>query len=180
MQKFVKKEALDSDIHSYNSLIEQLKQDKDFKSFQKISEKLKQKYKISPADLLEIEEKTAKIPSSVFIKELTCLEVICKYLKENIGLKNNEISELLKRSQKVIWQAYKNAKKKHPLLLYVEEPEFFLPVSIFDNAKLSIMEAIAVYLKDTLNFTYHKIAIIIHRDDRTVWTAYQRAKKKLR
>ena len=34
------------------------------------------------------------------------------------------------------------------------------------------------YLKDKLNLTYHEIAVLLNRDDRTIWTCYNIAKKK--
>ncbi|MBI2005629.1 MAG: hypothetical protein HYS80_02600, partial [Candidatus Aenigmarchaeota archaeon] len=39
-------------------------------------------------------------------------------------------------------------------------------------------ENIAAYLKDTFGLTYHAIAVLLNRNDRTIWTVYQRAKKK--
>ena len=54
----------------------------------------------------------------------------------------------------------------------------FLPPSIFQDRSLSVLESITEYLKDSKNFSYHEIAEIMNRDDRTIWTCYNRAKKK--
>jgi hypothetical protein len=35
-------------------------------------------------------------------------------------------------------------------------------------------------LKEEKEMTYHKIAEALNRDDRTIWTVYNRAKKKRR
>jgi hypothetical protein len=43
---------------------------------------------------------------------------------------------------------------------------------------MSIFESLVGYMKDSLELSYHKIALLLNRDDRTIWTVYQRAKKK--
>ncbi len=57
--------------------------------------------------------------------------------------------------------------------------EIKIPVSILNNRTISVLEAISVYLKDNLNFNYHEIGKLTNRDERTIWTSYSRAKKKL-
>jgi hypothetical protein len=52
-----------------------------------------------------------------------------------------------------------------------------IPLSIF-STPLSPSESICKYLKECCNLTYHEIAEKINRDDRSVWTSYQRALKK--
>ncbi|MEK6879693.1 MAG: hypothetical protein AABY22_08810, partial [Nanoarchaeota archaeon] len=56
--------------------------------------------------------------------------------------------------------------------------DFFIPASIFSNLKLSVLESIVKYLKETLNLTYHNIAVLLKRDERNIWTIYNRAIKK--
>ncbi|MFH2028209.1 MAG: hypothetical protein ABIJ08_03655 [Nanoarchaeota archaeon] len=53
-----------------------------------------------------------------------------------------------------------------------------IPSTIFRDRKISVLEAVVEYLKDEKNLTYHEIAVLLNRDDRTVWTCYSRAKKK--
>ena len=53
-----------------------------------------------------------------------------------------------------------------------------IPTSIFLDRTISVLEAITKYLKEEKNLTYHQIAILLNRDDRTIWTCYNRAKKK--
>ncbi len=59
-----------------------------------------------------------------------------------------------------------------------EKSSLAIPTSIFKNRNLSVLEAIVVYLKEKKKMTYAQIARLLNRDDRTIWTAYQRAKKK--
>ena len=57
--------------------------------------------------------------------------------------------------------------------------ELSIPSTIFSN-KLGALEAITKYMKENLGMSYHKIAEILNRDDRTIWTAYNKAKEKQR
>lgn len=59
-----------------------------------------------------------------------------------------------------------------------EIAELFLPTSIFLDRSVSVLEAISEHLKDKENLSYHEIAVLLNRDDRTIWTCYHRAKKK--
>jgi len=43
---------------------------------------------------------------------------------------------------------------------------------------LSVLEALTVHLRDDKGMTYAQIGRLLNRNDRTIWTAYQRAKKK--
>ncbi len=40
------------------------------------------------------------------------------------------------------------------------------------------MESVVFYMKEELSMTYHEIAQALNRDDRTIWTVYNRAVKK--
>ena len=47
-----------------------------------------------------------------------------------------------------------------------------LPISIFADGKLSILEAVVKFLKENKSLSYSEIAKLLNRDARTVWTAY--------
>ena len=53
-----------------------------------------------------------------------------------------------------------------------------IPLSIFNNRGFSFMESIVFYMKNSLDMSYHEIAESLNRDDRTIWTIYNRAIKK--
>ena len=59
-----------------------------------------------------------------------------------------------------------------------EDRVIFIPLSIFLDRGISVLEAVSEYLKDSKGFSYHEVAVLLNRDDRTVWTCYNRAKKK--
>lgn len=56
--------------------------------------------------------------------------------------------------------------------------ELKIPSSIFLDRDVCILEAVIEYLKDKVGMTYHEIAVLLERDDRTIWTSYSRVKKK--
>jgi len=119
------------------------------------------------------------LPVSIFNnKELGSLETIVKYLKENLNLKYHEIAQVLNRNDRTIWTTYNNAVKKKKEKLPVKESKFFIPVSIFKDRKFSVLEALVSYLKDNFNLRYSEIAVLLNRDERNIWTVYNRYKKK--
>jgi len=74
-------------------------------------------------------------------------------------------------------EAFKKEAEKHNF----EEKnlsEIKIPISVLSDRSLATLEAVVVYMKDTLNLTYHQIAELLNRDDRTIWTCYNRAAKK--
>lgn len=53
-----------------------------------------------------------------------------------------------------------------------------IPSSVFCDRVLSPLEAVVEYLKDKEGFSYSEIGKILNRDERNIWTVYNRAKKK--
>ena len=54
----------------------------------------------------------------------------------------------------------------------------WIPSNVLRDNSISVLEAIVEFLKDKKSLTYHQIGELINRDERNVWTVYQRAKKK--
>ncbi len=59
-----------------------------------------------------------------------------------------------------------------------KEPSFFIPLSIFSSRPLGILEAMSKYLHENLNLSYSQIAILLQRNQRTIWSSYMHAIKK--
>ena len=59
-----------------------------------------------------------------------------------------------------------------------KESVILIPLSIFLDRSVSVLEAVSEYLKDSKKFSYHEIAVLLNRNDRTIWTCYNRAKNK--
>ena len=132
---------------------------------------------ISDEKLIKRLEDEIQIPVSIFNEKLSALESICRYLKDELGYNNGKISGLLNKRTKSIWQAYNNSRKKHPEKLIVESNKFDIPISILRERK-SVLGSVVIFLKDQFNLTYREISFLLHRDERTIWTVYQRSKKK--
>ena len=119
------------------------------------------------------------LPISIFNNsELSCLETIVKYLKEELSLRYHEIALGLNRDDRTIWTTYNNASRKRSERLIVNDSEYFIPASVFKNRRFSVLEAIVSYLKNKFGLRYSEISVLLNRDERNIWTAYNRAKKK--
>lgn len=137
----------------------------------------KENYNLTKEDLISMYEgvEEIKVPLSIFSK-LSPLEALVKYLKENLNLRFNEIASKLNRDDRSIWRTYHQAKSKN-VSFKIKQDEMLIPVSIFKNRNLSVLENLVVYLK-SLNVSVKEISFLINKNISTIWTAYNRAKKK--
>ena len=135
---------------------------------------LKEKYKLT-YDLLFQNE--LKVPIDIFLKEITTLQSVVKYLKEDLELSLHEISLLLGRNEKSIWHIYNKANKLLKKKFLIKHSEYLIPVFIFRN-NLSAQESLIVFLKEKLNLSYIHISRLIQRDQRIISTVYLRGKRK--
>jgi len=53
-----------------------------------------------------------------------------------------------------------------------------IPLRVFRDRNVAVLESITEYLKDEKEMSFHEIAVLLNRDDRTIWTCYNRVKKK--
>ncbi|MBU1623037.1 MAG: hypothetical protein KKH52_02535 [Nanoarchaeota archaeon] len=53
-----------------------------------------------------------------------------------------------------------------------------LPLSIFKDRSISVLEAIVEYLHEAKNLSFKQIALLLNRNERTIWTVYDRVRKK--
>ena len=118
-----------------------------------------------------------QIPLSVFQSSASGLESISQYLKENAGLRYCQIADLLNRNDRTIWGAHRAAKEKSNVHTNFNS-SIKIPLSIFHDRKLSVLEAISEYLKENHSLKFSVIARLLNRDQRTIWTVYKRAKNK--
>ena len=54
----------------------------------------------------------------------------------------------------------------------------WIPSNVLRDSSISVLESIVEFLKEKKGLTYHQIGELINRDERNIWTVYQRAKKK--
>ncbi|MBI4150907.1 hypothetical protein HY492_02165 [Candidatus Woesearchaeota archaeon] len=86
-------------------------------------------------------------------------EAFLKHLNNDHKLTHAEVADLL------------NEAKQHEATM--------LPINIFQTEHLSALEAIVKFLKETKGLTFHDIATILNRNDRTIWTTYAKSRKKM-
>ena len=146
-------------------------------------EEIKEKYKLSTKEILEAireEEKKERrvVPVSIFTENIGALETLVKYLKENLGFSYHEIAKLLNRNDRTIWITYRNAVEKKKEKIKIKPTKLFIPILTFADRRLSILESLVSYLRKQ-GFTYTKIAKLLNRNQRNIWTIYSRARKKL-
>jgi hypothetical protein len=137
-------------------------------------------YNVSPQEVLQAlaKRKEDNIPLSAFkTKNLSSFEVIVKYLKENQGKKYSEIARLTNRNDRTIWSTYSHAISKCPHTLDISGP-VFIPVFIFSKRDKSVLETLVIYLKETLGFSFKKIAILLSKNYQTIYTSYRRGSLK--
>ncbi|MBS3131502.1 hypothetical protein J4212_03675 [Candidatus Woesearchaeota archaeon] len=124
------------------------------------------------------QEKKEGAPLSIFDNErLSCLESVVKYMKENEGMKFSKIASALNRSGKTIWATYQKAAEKMPIPFSVSDSKMRIPFSNFSNREFTPLESLVSFLKDK-GMSNHEAAVAIRRDDRTVWTVWDRVKRK--
>lgn len=157
----------------------------DLQKFEELADKIKEKYKLSIYDLIDIilkkrvEKPLDMIPVSIFDnKKLSSLEAIVKYLRENLKFSSGEIAKLLKRNISTISSTYIKARKKMPSEFSVGKPKYFIPISAIADRNYSVLESIVRFLKKKFSLSNNEIAKLLNRDNRTIWTVYSRAMKK--
>ena len=139
------------------------------------------KYNITKEDfssLFEIEDST-DLPISIFNNtKLSGLETITKYLREDKKLKFSEIAFYLHRDSRTIWSAYHTSQKKFPASLEVKKSDIKIPLNKLSDRSFSILESLVAFLKNNYHLSLHEIAVLLKRNDRTIWTVLSRYKQK--
>tara|TARA_Y100000310_G_scaffold339948_1_gene434220 strand:- start:483 stop:983 length:501 start_codon:yes stop_codon:yes gene_type:complete len=91
---------------------------------------------------------------------------------------NNENSRLFnkhKAGKRKVKTSYNVGSDK--IVNIIREKFVFIPLSVFKNT-LAPLESVVLFLKDHLGLSFHKIGLMLNRDDRTIWVTYRNAIKK--
>jgi hypothetical protein len=131
-------------------------------------------------NLFKIQENSATnvtseitVPISV-LKNNSSMQSIVHYLKtKNYTFK--KISEILNRDQRTIWSIYHKGKPLHDSNVTTD---YLIPITIFQNRRLSVLENIVFYLKLEYTLEFTEIATLLGKNYRTIWTIYQRINAK--
>jgi len=131
---------------------------------------------LSKKKLAVVKKKRKGIPFSVFNKKLSTLESIVCFLREVERLKYKDIAILLRKNPGHIGIIYRKARKKDVSKLNTSS-NLVIPFHLFKR-NVSVFEQVIVYLKK-IGYSFKQVSEILHRDYQTIWTVYQRGKKKL-
>ena len=173
---FRKKGEEEGDINRIISKFKDLSKEDKISLISYLINELKRLHDVTEQEI--IGKKEVSVPIGIFDNDsLGSLEAVVKYLKEELKLKFFKIAKLLNRSNKTIWATYHNAVKKIPSSFGTVSREVIIPVSAFANRSFSTLESVVGFIKD-LDYTNHEVAQMLHLDDRTIWTVYDRVKKK--
>ena len=118
------------------------------------------------------------IPVSIFSNDsLSTFEALVKYLKEYMNMRYVKIASILNRSDKTIWVTYQRSSKKMPAPFASINSDIQMPLEMFSDRNFTIFESIVYYLKQS-GLSNHEIASMLKRDDRTIWSIYDKVKRK--
>lgn len=117
----------------------------------------------------------SSVPVSIF-KNNSGLEALVLYLKNNQKKSVKDIAKLLNRNVQTIYSTYNKIKNKK-IKLHLKST-INIPLTIFSDRKLSILESLVSYLKEEQNLTLIKISKLIGKSQSTIKTVYWRYKKK--
>jgi len=160
-------------------LLKSLNKEELLNILQRVNAHLKENYNLSEEEIFSLAKgrKQIFVPASIFSFDLSPAESIVKFLKENIDLRYSEIAELIERDERGVWGSYRRAVRKHPGRLTTRQPDVMIPISVFKSIR-SIFESLVTYLKDTKNMKGSEIARLLNKKPSTIWTVYNRAKRK--
>lgn len=116
------------------------------------------------------------IPVAIFSTPLSPAEALVKHLKEHHHLRYTQIATVLNRDQRGIWSTYRRACTKYPRTLPTNSAHH-VPLSLFHNRTLSILEHITSHLRDQ-HLPLKTIATLLNKHPSTISTTYRRARRK--
>ena len=173
---FEKKGVNGIDIDSFISKFNDLSKDDKIEMISFFVSELKRLHEIDEKEIFH--KKDVSFPIGIFSNDtLSSLEAIVKYLKEDLKLKFCKIARILNRSSKTIWATYQKAAKKMPSSFGAVSRDVIIPASAISNRSFSTLESVVGFVKD-LDYSNHEVGVMLHLDDRTIWTVYDRVKKK--
>lgn len=119
-------------------------------------------------------QQTITLPISIFKANISSLEIIVKFLKEEQKKSIKDISKILKRKTSTIYNTYNNSKLKFGSSLDISDYTIVVPVEIFSDRKYSVLESLVAYLKENCNLQFKEISSLLNKSYSTIATVYGR------
>lgn len=118
------------------------------------------------------------IPSKVLAnRSVSFFESLVVYLVEERKISFSDIGKLLARDRRTIWTTYTRAKSK-PFSPSQISKNIFIPLQIFANRNLSILESLVDYFTTSTDLSNKEIALLLDRSPKTIWTIKKRVSDK--
>ncbi len=150
-------------------------QETDLVQLQERFDRFRAKYDLSAEEVFGLLEGEDKLPVSIFNDKLSPLETVVKFLRENMDKSFKEIAGLLDKEVSSCWLAYRNSKRKYPRSYSYSYSKYDIPFDALKSGS-SLLGAIVVFIKDNFEISYHDIGELLHRNEKTIWTVYNRTK----
>ncbi|MBI1971163.1 hypothetical protein HYS47_05420 [Candidatus Woesearchaeota archaeon] len=140
---------------------------------------LKNQYNITLQEVVEeFHNNSDDVPLSIFSTPLSPAEALVKYLKEERSIGFHRIGVLLNRDERGLWSSYARSKQKHASKFLLPPLGFQIPLYLFANRSLSILENVLFYLHTTLNLPEKELSKLLNKRQAVIHTTLQRARKK--
>jgi hypothetical protein len=117
------------------------------------------------------------IPISVFHSDISCFEIIVKYLKDVEGWPFKKISSVLNRHLSTLYTTYQNSNSKFKGSFDVSDRSVMIPFDIISSREYSVLESIVAYLVKE-NYSLAQISSLLGKNYNTIKTVYRRYKIK--
>ncbi|MBN1544654.1 hypothetical protein JW898_04280 [Candidatus Woesearchaeota archaeon] len=142
---------------------------------------MRQKQQLSLQELISIYAEVIPeeaVPVSIFSHDLSPSESLCRFLKENRNLTFHDIAALLNRDDRSIWTSYTRAAKKSRQQFTTSDDDLMIPLSIFQDRSMSILEHVVDHLKTEHKLSNSGIARLISKNPSSIATVANRASAK--
>ena len=127
-------------------------------------------------------QRDINVPLTIFAGKRNPAEALCLFLKEHKKLTNQKIAEVLSRDSRSIWGTYQRAKKRNKnnnnLQNHQVSEKYSIPLQLFSNRSLSLLEHIILYLHQVHQLTNPQIAKLLERSPNSIAVLYKRAREK--
>jgi len=171
------KTELKRDLRLFDDKLSSYKNKLDQKQLQVLNQ-IKQKFQ-ELIYALETDETQISVPLSIFgTNNLGALEILVKYMKEELNLSIKQITKLLNKNYNTVWNTYNKSITKHKERLSYDSSSVKIPISIFSEKILGPLESLVVYMKEILDMKNSEIARLLQKSQKTIWSTYDKAKKK--
>ncbi|MBW3003166.1 hypothetical protein KY337_01285 [Candidatus Woesearchaeota archaeon] len=180
-QEKVVEEKSSSNFISFGKLLDTISEGNPERLLNIVVEHLKINHSMSRDEILtkiSMSRDSILVPINIFAAKLSPAEALVKYLKEEFEMGYHEIASLINRDERGVWGSYRRACTKMKEKFKIKEARFFIPISFFKERKYSILENVVRYLVDNYELTTYKIAKVLNKKPSTLWSVYNRVKKK--